>query len=440
MDINRLVLQGMEIVNELSEAIEKRGIGLKGVEERILEYVNQIGGLMVQEVVERVKEPCCENRVYVDGEEALHDQNRNLRFRNRFGGQTVRKRRCYKFVNSKGGYYPLDEKLGLDKCGGFSPLMTFLQALFGSSRPFEESSGLISKVLGFTVSSTAVQSNTEHAGEQLDDNPYLLIDQERGQKSCEVMIAQMDSTTSPQITEVEGVTGRESLKLPTDWKMCHVGIVQKFVLGALSDEWRVARYGTMESFGLHFGRTALAMGLQQAQKLVFLSDGLKTNWRICYDHFPGAIQILDFYHASEHLAAFCKLFKDPERGGEQYKQWYRMLLDGQVLQVMSEMKDAMAQLSNAEEGWGEYRYFQNNAQKMNYQEYRAAGFPIGSGKVEGGCKYIVGKRFKGSGMRWKRQDNKRVLRARIAKINGYLEIYYRPTPRRFTFTPMQMAS
>lgn len=64
-------------------------------------------------------------------------------------------------------------------------------------------------------------------------------------------------------------------------------------------EWSVARYGTLEAFGPHLGRTALAMGLEQAKQLVFLSDGLAANWQICMDHFPDALRILDFYHASE---------------------------------------------------------------------------------------------------------------------------------------------
>ena len=182
MKIEELLLKGMEVVNELVEAIENRGMGLKEVEERILEYVNQIGGLMLQEVVEGVKEPFEENRVYVDGQEAVYDQSRKLRFLNRFGSETVRVRRCYKFLGKGGGYYPLDEKLGLDKCGGFSPLMTFLQVLFGASRPFEESSELLSKVLGFGVSATAVQWNTETAGGALSDDPYRVIEDERRRK------------------------------------------------------------------------------------------------------------------------------------------------------------------------------------------------------------------------------------------------------------------
>ncbi len=73
-----------------------------------------------------------------------------------------------------------------------------------------------------------------------------------------------------------------------------------------------------------------------------------------------------------------------------------------------------------------------NADRIHYDQYRKDSLPIGSGKVEGACKFVVGKRFKGSGMRWKRTDNRRVLRARLAKLNGYLEPYFHPSARPFT--------
>jgi hypothetical protein len=440
MELREFVAQSSEIVNELSRAIEDREIGLKEVEERILQFVNRIGDLMVQEVLEGISEPVTENRVWIEGEEAAFDQARTLRFRNRFGGVTERKRRCYKYLHRKGGYYPLDERLGVDKCGGFSPFLTFLQVLFGSTRPFEESAELLSKALGFSISSTAVQWNTEHAGGQLEDDPYRVIEEKWRMKECEELIVQMDSTTSPQILPIEGVTGRESLKAPTEWKMCHVGTVQRLREGKVQKEWTVARYGTMESFGLHLGRTGLAMGVEKARRLIFLSDGLRANWQICLDHFPDALQILDFYHASERLGEFCGLYKNPEKGQQRYEQWYPMFLDGEALQVIAEMKGDLKELSSKDEGWKHINYFSNNADRMNYHQYREENLPIGSGKVEGSCKYVIGKRFKGSGMRWKKSDNQKVLRARMAKINGYLESHYHPTPQDYTFQRPQKAA
>ena len=57
---------------------------------------------------------------------------------------------------------------------------------------------------------------------------------------------------------------------------------------------------------------------------------------------------------------------------------------------------------------------------MRYDEYQMLGLPRGSGLVEGACKFVVGKRFKGSGMRWKKRDNDSVLRTRPALLNGTL--------------------
>lgn len=86
----------------------------------------------------------------------------------------------------------------------------------------------------------------------------------------------------------------------------------------------------------------------------------------CLDHFPGAIQILDFYHASEHLGQFCGLYKNPEKGQRRYSSWYEMFLDGEVLQVLAEMKLDIHELSSSDAGWKHINYFSNNADRMSY--------------------------------------------------------------------------
>ncbi len=92
------------------------------------------------------------------------------------------------------------------------------------------------------------------------------------------------------------------------------------------------------------------------------------------------------------------------------------MLDGEVLQVISEMKGDIHNLCSTDEGWKHINYFSNNCARMAYDQYQKQNLPIGSGKVEGSCKYVVGKRFKGSAMRWKKADNQKVLKARLAKI------------------------
>ena len=117
-----------------------------------------------------------------------------------------------------------------------------------------------------------------------------------------------------------------------------------------------------------------------------------------------------------------------------------MLLEGEVWQVIAETKTDLHELCSKDEGWKHINYFSNNAGRMDYDAYLAAKLPIGSGKVEGSCKFVVGNRFKGSGMRWKKVDNTKVLRARLAKIKGYLEPHYRPAPQPYRFSGPEKAA
>ena len=106
MQSHELVPSAERIVKELPRRLNAGQIGLQDAEQRIVEFVNWVGDLMVQEVVEGVEEPTRANRTMVDGELAVFDQVRNLRFINRFGEHVVRPRRCYKFLNRPGGFAP----------------------------------------------------------------------------------------------------------------------------------------------------------------------------------------------------------------------------------------------------------------------------------------------------------------------------------------------
>jgi hypothetical protein len=432
MKVNELILQSEEIIKCLAEGINRSETSLKEAEEKILDHVNRLGQIMVDEVVERVSEPVYENRVVVEGEEALYSGTRNLRFINRFGGVTVKPRRCYKYTQRGGGYYPLDEKLGIDRCSGFSPLMTYLQTLFGCCESYERSEELLSGSIGFKVSATAIERNTEATGARIDDMPYRMIPEEKRRQSCELMVVEIDGTMSPQIHEEQGVRGRESLKQPTEYKECNLVVIDKHKDGKQIDRWIGARYGPRKAFEEYVRRSGIQMGQLEAMQVVFLADGAKSNWEIQKTNFPDAVGVLDFYHASEHLAAFCDLFADEKKRTRKYQSWRTMLLEGESLQVLAEMKDALKEMGDTHKGLGEINYFKNNIERMNYREYRDRGFPIGSGIVEGSCKFVVGKRFKGSGMRWKKADNEKVLRARLAKLNGLLPQYFTPKPQNWT--------
>ncbi len=419
------------LVKELSEGLNVGSCTFEQTEERILQFINELGDVLEQEVLAGVQEPTVENSLRVGERTAVYSGRRNRRFRTRFGGMVVLQRRCYKYRDSHGGWSPLDEKLGLDRCLGYSPLMSYLLSSFGGSEAFGRAAQLLSEALGFAVSATGVQRNTEVVGERIPDNPHAMIAAQRGQKPCQLMVVEVDGTISPQILEKQGVTGRESLKQPTDWKECNVVVIQKLQGGKQVDRWTGARYGKRQEFETYAGRAALAMGQHFAQKLVFLADGAHANWELQKTNFPGSVGILDFYHASEHLGVFCSLFPDQRKEKRSHSRWAHMLLEGRALQVVQEMRRRADMVADRDSAIREINYFKNNLSRMDYDEYQSQGFPIGSGLVEGSCKFVVSKRFKGSGMRWKRQDNIRVLRVRVEKLNGNLHHYFQPQPQKW---------
>ena len=140
---------------------------------------------------------------------------------------------------------------------------------------------------------------------------------------CELMVVEVDGTTSPQIAEEEGITGRESLKLPTEYKECNVLVVEKLDACGTSegkdryqakDRWTGAMYGERAGFEQYVHEAGLRMGQLMAERVLFIADGARHNWEIQLNNFPNAVQILDVYHAMEHLADYCVLFTNESKG------------------------------------------------------------------------------------------------------------------------------
>ena len=410
MKSHELVTTAERIVKELSTRVNGGTMGLQDAEQEIVEFLNWVGDLMVQEVVEGVEEPTPANRIMVDGEVAVFEQVRNLRFINRFGEHVVRPRRCYKFRNQPGSFAPLDAKLGIEGCFGFSPLMTMLICMLGADEAYERSATKLEALLGYAVSSTAVQRTTEKTGERIPDDPAELIDAAQHGQPCPLMVVEVDGTTSPQISPLPGVTGRKSLRAQTCFKECNLVVIEKRDGKKITDRWTGARYGPRKDFEPYAAQAGMQMGFMDAEQTLFIADGARHNW---------------------DLAEFCDLLAAAMRS-ERLRQWKTLLYDGETLQLIHEMKRCVAKLTDTDGGWKQINYFVNNQQRMDYGRYRAAGWPIGSGSVEGQCKFVVGRRFKGNGMRWRPHDNECVLRTRLAVLNGDLEHYFQPRPEVWT--------
>ena len=422
-----------ELVKELTEEINEDQLSFIDAERKILEFVNKLGHFLSEKVVTGVCEPSIENTLWVDGEKAVYKNMGNLRFISRFGDVIVRNRRTYKIEGEAGCFNPLDEKLGMDFCGKYSPLMTYLESFFGGSEAFSPAARKLSSALGFGLSSTAVQNNTEKTGKRLDHHPYHAIPFRKQSEPCDLMIVEIDGTMSPRIHEEEGLTGWESLKQPTEYKECNIIVVEKRKNGDPIDRWVGAQYGPRKEFDRYVGQTGIKIGQLQAEQVVFVADGARHNWDIQQTNFPGSVGILDYYHGIEHLAAFCDLYKDSNTGKQAFASWRKMIYEGRILEVLEDMREVLyTRISDSNEAVKHINYFKNNISRMEYDIYRDHGYPIGSGLVEGQCKLVVNRRFKGNGMRWKSDDNDSVLDVRLALLNNTLDSSFIPKPRKFT--------
>jgi tartrate dehydratase beta subunit/fumarate hydratase class I family protein len=157
---------------------------------------------------------------------------------------------------------------------------------------------------------------------------------------------------------------------------------------------------------------------------VVLGDGAAWVWHQAALHYPNnRVEVLDFYHASEHLGLVAKAYYGETRptGAHRHqKQAQRLLARGgaqRVLQVLQRMPAERAQVQEVIKD--NLRYFENNLERMNYSEYRKRGYHIGSGLAESACKHLVGKRLKQSGMtNWSEPGAEAILRLRVVIENG----------------------
>jgi hypothetical protein len=161
---------------------------------------------------------------------------------------------------------------------------------------------------------------------------------------------------------------------------------------------------TAEQFGPRLHAEAVRRGLTATTTAIVLGDGAPWIWHRADEHFPGAVQIVDLYHAREHLEAVGRLaFGSGSAAGTAWVAARRDELDdGDVDVIIAEIRKlpAVSDPHGQDELRKEAQYFETNKLRMCYKYFRARGFFVGSGVVEAGCKTVIGQRLKQSGMRW----------------------------------------
>lgn len=158
--------------------------------------------------------------------------------------------------------------------------------------------------------------------------------------------------------------------------------------------------------------------------VVCLMDGDRALWKLKQRHLPEVIGILDIYHVMEKLweAAYC-FHPESSAGAEQFVTRYlEMLLEGKVGSVIGVfrrfLKGRSLKAAKRKALGSVIRYFDTHRKAMRYDRYLAAGYPIGSGIVEGACRHVVADRLEQTGMRWEIEGAQAILNLRTTELNG----------------------
>ena len=201
------------------------------------------------------------------------------------------------------------------------------------------------------------------------------------------------------------------------WKEMKVGLVSDYktdwdhepVAVKLLDMEYCAVIGDVQIFDPALWALAVKHHVPYAGQLVVVGDGATWIWRLVADFIPVCHQILDYYHAQQHLAKMAheRFPNDDAQAQSWLKEMSNALFDGEFLKIITDLQAHQLKVS----------YFVNHHRRMQYQQFRAEGLPIGSGGVESAIKQFK-HRLTGAGMRWSRQGAERMVIIRAAILSG----------------------
>ena len=317
-----------------------------------------------------------------------------------------------------------------------------MMARAGSRQAFREGREDLKLYAGIDVSTKDVERVSERIGEEIlewmkTEAEDLLAKEEplHCAKTIPVLYIEVDGTGVPMVKSA--VNGRKGKQSDGSAKTREAKLGCIFTQTDLDEKGRPVRdpesssfvgaIETAEEFGERMEAEAIRRGLYHAQQVVMLADGAVWIRGLAELRFPHAVQIVDLYHAREHVSNLCKLlFSSDEKKCMQYRiRWWTDLEDGKVEKIILETQDKF--LSNADMAQKveiEIHYLQENKDRMRYSNFRKQGFFVGSGVIEAGCKNVIGARLKQSGMEWSVKGANAIIALRCVLQSGRFEDFW----------------
>ena len=351
----------------------------------------------------------------------------------------VRYHRAYYLCRRCGkGLFPFDRDAGLTS-RDLTPALERVATLAGTvADSFEKGADLLDEMAGVRVAESTVERTTEDAGQRLAD--AVAAEATFGPQEDWPWPKDYDGKRCAYVElDATGVRQQGAGGGPAEGRMAYVGLVCN-----PTPEWPwpderprpmrtryLAGLYPLEEFAPLLRTPAGHVGMDRADRWIGLSDGGNGLEDRLRENFPLVkVIILDFFHPAEKLTGLARLLypKDEGQAEEQARQWRGLLKDegGAVLAaVLSEWE--WPRRPGLREAAGDLiGYLERHAHRMEYPEYLARGWCIGSGAVESACKTVVGQRLKLAGMRWGEDGAHAVchLRALYRSEKGQWEAFW----------------
>ena len=335
------------------------------------------------------------------------------------------------------GFCPRDNELGLHNTSLSVGIMRMV-GLTAATVSFAESSELMSELAGVSIGAKQIERVAEDLGRDISDDERNTIQSEHCNAST--MYLGMDGTGIPmraselrerQGKQADGSAKTREVKLVTVWSAegrNKEGLPTRdpgsITYSAAIESAAVKDTDNTNSvFAQRVVRESQRRNFGDAHRQVILGDGALWIWNLADEEFPGAIQIVDLFHAKEHLSEVSKvIFGSKSDLGQQWaKQRYEELENDNMddlLEALETHAKAYSEVQNC------LNYFTRNRHRMTYAKFRAQGLCVGSGVVEAGCKLTIGTRLKRSGMHWTLKGANAIIALRCCKLSGRFDNFW----------------
>lgn len=421
-----------EILVEEMNKLDADGQGIRAVETTMREFLREVGAQALGTYLEGQDEQVREQEVICAcGEAMSYVCMRPATIVSVFGRVSYR-RGYYLCDQCHARQSPLDRRLGIE-AGQVTAGLAELLALAGVEIAFEEATCWLEHYLLFRVSDNTLRKETERFGElqEAQERDWIEQSQEAAwlqQRQRELgkqpgrLYGSLDGVMAPLVgewRELKNMAWYRVEKVHSYQKRRHhakrVGEQNDLQAQQISYS---CDFKTGEEFSDLFWASACQRQADLFEELVFVCDGATWIWKLIERHFPHAVQIVDWYHASGYLPPIAEAAFSP--GTEQYHAWLEnartLLWEGQIAKLIHACQQLAPQATTAVHK--AVTYFSNNQKRMDYARFRKLAYFIGSGTVESGGKQISTLRLKRSGARWSERGALLTAKARAAWLSG----------------------